>query len=38
MEVAQNEQVNLNVSYDNKTFEEVGTTKFLGLQISNSLN
>jgi hypothetical protein len=26
------------VSYDNKTIEEVLTTKFLGLQIDNNLN
>jgi hypothetical protein len=28
---------NLNIGYD-KTTEEVGTTKFLGLQIDNNLN
>jgi hypothetical protein len=30
--------INLNVGYDTKTIEEVLTTKFLGLQISNNLN
>jgi hypothetical protein len=29
---------NLNVEYDDKTNEEVETTKFLGLQINNNLN
>jgi hypothetical protein len=30
--------INLNIGYDNKTIEEVLTTKFLGLQIDNNLN
>jgi hypothetical protein len=30
--------INLNIGYDNKTTEEVLTTKFLGLQIDNNLN
>lgn len=32
-------RINPNVScYNNRTFEEVGTTKFLSLQIGNNLN
>jgi hypothetical protein len=30
--------INFNIGYDNKTIAEVVTTKFLGLQIDNSLN
>jgi hypothetical protein len=31
-------RINLNTGYDNKTTEEVGTTKFFGLQTYNNLN
>jgi hypothetical protein len=30
--------VNLNMGYDEKTIEEVETTKFLGLQVVSNLN
>jgi hypothetical protein len=30
--------VNINIAFDDKTIEEVQTTKFLGLQINNNLN
>jgi hypothetical protein len=30
--------VNLNMGFDDKTIEEVETTKFLGLQIDSNLN
>jgi hypothetical protein len=30
--------INLNISYDNKTTEETGRTKFTGLQTDNNLN